>query len=93
MYYPAEAIPDIFEFAALSGYLKSDKLNLPTPFVFKYKPHNIGILQGLLLALPFCGERDSNPRYRYQYNGFRNRPIRPLWHLSCISFKIYQPQK
>ena len=27
-------------------------------------------------------ERDSNPRYRYQYNGFRDRPIRPLWHLS-----------
>ena len=25
---------------------------------------------------------DSNPRYGYPYNGFRDRPIRPLWHLS-----------
>ena len=29
-------------------------------------------------------EWDSNPRYRYQYNGFRDRPIRPLWHLSVF---------
>ena len=27
-------------------------------------------------------ERDSNPRYSKEYNGFRDRPIRPLWHLS-----------
>ena len=29
-------------------------------------------------------ERDSNPRYSCPYNGFRDRPIRPLWHLSSI---------
>tara|TARA_R110002110_G_scaffold137735_2_gene323076 strand:+ start:4081 stop:4365 length:285 start_codon:yes stop_codon:yes gene_type:complete len=28
--------------------------------------------------------RDSNPGYCYQHNGFRDRPIRPLWHLSAI---------
>ncbi len=27
-------------------------------------------------------ERDSNPRYPCEYNGFRDRPIQPLWHLS-----------
>ena len=27
--------------------------------------------------------RDSNPRYPCGYTGFRDRPIRPLWHLSC----------
>ena len=27
-------------------------------------------------------ERDSNPRYAYAYNGFRDRPNRPLSHLS-----------
>ena len=27
-------------------------------------------------------ERDSNPRYTYVYNGFRDRPDRPLPHLS-----------
>lgn len=26
--------------------------------------------------------RDSNPRYDCSHNGFRDRPIRPLWHLS-----------
>ena len=26
--------------------------------------------------------RDSNPRYSCPYNGFRDRPIRPLWHPS-----------
>ena len=26
--------------------------------------------------------RDSNPRYGYPYNGFRDRPVRPLRHLS-----------
>ena len=31
-------------------------------------------------------ERDSNPRYSCPYNGFRDRPIRPLWHLSLWSF-------
>ena len=29
--------------------------------------------------------RDSNPRYPGGYTGFRNRPIRPLWHLSAVS--------
>ena len=28
--------------------------------------------------------RDSNPRYRRRYNGFRDRPIQPLLHLSVI---------
>ena len=27
-------------------------------------------------------EGDSNPRYSYPYNGFRDRPVQPLWHLS-----------
>ena len=27
-------------------------------------------------------ERDSNPRYPYEYTGFQDRLIRPLWHLS-----------
>ena len=27
-------------------------------------------------------ERDSNPWIPYEINGFRDRPIRPLWHLS-----------
>ena len=26
--------------------------------------------------------RDSNPRYGYPHNGFRDRPVQPLWHLS-----------
>ena len=26
---------------------------------------------------------DSNPRYACTYNGFRDRPDRPLWHLSA----------
>ncbi len=26
---------------------------------------------------------DSNPRYPRRYNGFRDRPNRPLWHLSA----------
>jgi hypothetical protein len=26
--------------------------------------------------------RDSNPRYPRGYNGFRDRPIQPLWHPS-----------
>ena len=28
---------------------------------------------------------DSNPRYPYGHNGFRDRPDRPLWHLSARS--------
>ena len=27
--------------------------------------------------------RDSNPRYRFQYDGFQDRSIQPLWQLSC----------
>ena len=27
-------------------------------------------------------ERDSNSRFRKRNNGFRDRPIQPLWHLS-----------
>src|ERR1700759_4663087 len=27
---------------------------------------------------------DSNPRYPYGYNGFRDRPIQPLSHLSAL---------
>jgi hypothetical protein len=30
-------------------------------------------------------ERDSNPRYGDPHNGFRDRPIQPLWHLSLNS--------
>ena len=37
--------------------------------------------------------RDSNPRCACAHNGFRDRPIRPLWHLSrvfpmCLVLKI-----
>jgi hypothetical protein len=28
-------------------------------------------------------ERDSNPRYGCPHNGFRDRPIQPLWHPSA----------
>src|SRR5579862_2316173 len=27
---------------------------------------------------------DSNPRYACTHNGFRDRPDRPLWHLSAV---------
>jgi len=39
-------------------------------------------------------EGDSNPRIPYEINGFRDRPIRPLWHLSesgvglCLSLCV-----
>src|SRR5690349_2830727 len=31
----------------------------------------------------FClrGGRDSNPRWTEAHNGFRDRPIQPLWHI------------
>lgn len=29
-------------------------------------------------------ERDSNPRYGYPHNGFRDRPVQPLRHLSAV---------
>ena len=34
--------------------------------------------------------RDSNPRYRFQYDGFQDRSIQPLWQLSnfCGSYGI-----
>ena len=35
-------------------------------------------------------ERDSNPRYGYPYNGFRDRPDRPLRHLSFFDFLTVQ---
>jgi hypothetical protein len=35
-------------------------------------------------------ERDSNPRYSYPYNGFRDRPIQPLWHLSLTEIIVLQ---
>ena len=34
------------------------------------------------LFLKLRRERDSNPRIVDTINGFRDRPIRPLWHLS-----------
>ena len=33
-------------------------------------------------------ERDSNPRTDMSVNGFRDRPIQPLWHLSNGAAKI-----
>ncbi len=33
-------------------------------------------------------ERDSNPRCPEEHNGFRDRPVRPLRHLSWLSAKI-----
>ena len=35
--------------------------------------------------------RDSNPRYGCPYNGFRDRPDRPLWHLSARGVGPYRP--
>ena len=32
-------------------------------------------------------ERDSNPWNAKAFNGFRDRPIRPLWHLSPTFYK------
>ena len=32
-------------------------------------------------------DRDSNPGYPQGYNGFRDRPNRPLWHLSKMGCK------
>ena len=37
------------------------------------------------LFLKLRRERDSNPRTADVVNGFRDRPIRPLWHLSNAS--------
>ena len=31
--------------------------------------------------------RDSNPRYPYEYGGFQDRSIQPLWHPSFASGK------
>ena len=33
-------------------------------------------------------EGDSNPRTPYEINGFRDRPVRPLWHLSKVSVSL-----
>ena len=40
--------------------------------------------QPLLMTTAFVlrKDRDSNPGYSYLYNGFRDRPVRPLRHLS-----------
>ena len=50
------------------------------------------ILQGLLdyiRQLETAIQRrgwDSNPRYAETYNGFRDRPIQPLSHLSVLQY-------
>src|SRR5690606_10592034 len=44
----------------------------------------VGVTPGVFLRR----ERDSNPRYSCPYNGFRDRPIRPLWHLSGSTGKV-----
>lgn len=33
-------------------------------------------------------DRDSNPGYSYLYNGFRDRPVRPLRHLSIALLQL-----
>ena len=38
-------------------------------------------------------EWDSNPRYRYQYNGFRDRPIRTTLASLLILFKVEYKNK
>ena len=40
--------------------------------------------EAMLHSFSLRRERDSNPRYSKEYNGFRDRPIRPLWHLSKV---------
>lgn len=37
-------------------------------------------------------DRDSNPGSTYADNGFRDRPNRPLWHLSCKVAGVYKDQ-
>ena len=38
----------------------------------------------LILCCGLRRERDSNPWTPEEVNGFRDRPIRPLWHLSMV---------
>ena len=33
---------------------------------------------------------DSNPRYPRGHNGFRDRPDRPLWHLSASAWSLWE---
>ncbi len=37
-------------------------------------------------------EGDSNPRSAYALNGFRDRPIQPLWHLSVVHCNEERPK-
>lgn len=43
------------------------------------KPRNAGLSTSI-----WRGDRDSNPRYSCEYNGFRIRPVRPLRHLPQV---------
>ena len=38
-------------------------------------------------------DRDSNPGTPNGVNGFRDRPIQPLWHLSKHDYLCYQKYK
>src|SRR4030042_5768106 len=33
--------------------------------------------------------RDSNPGWSYPHNGFRDRPVQPLWHPSGYAKRLY----
>lgn len=46
------------------------------------KPPETQRFRGLCLLRVWRRDRDLNPRYCCQYNGFRIRPVRPLRHLS-----------
>ena len=48
--------------------------------------------RGPLWRGPWRRGWDSNPRYPQGHNGFRDRPNRPLWHLSARGFAASRPR-
>ena len=59
----------------------------------RQRPGNSGIFRVLFRETTKAGTRwrrewDSNPRYAYTHNGFRDRPIQPLWHPSAGVLEI-----
>ncbi len=48
------------------------------------------IAYGLAYTKGVRRERDSNPRWGCPHNGFRDRPIQPLSHLSIVSIRAQE---
>ena len=63
-------------------FQKIEKEVVFVPFLFRliYKIHQNTLIQLIISVLR--RDRDSNPGYPRGYNGFRDRPDRPLRHLS-----------